>query len=323
MPVDLSSNNTFTFNSRLWGIRPRKLAAFPVETERSWAGKLAAELNKDFALSLSTSLGIFRNAVEIGSMAEEMNRLKIVVAGGSNAAKVAAECKGPGITVESIAAPGWRLASNTVSKLIDSIAILEENVVVVLYGIDNICFVSVDEDMRSGPPYRGKDGKFHAHGTLEVVSGVLFDRILALLKDVVSACPGKKLVIVTPMPRFWIPCCEKGRKLDSLEHDSDKRRLLKDLGRLRSAISGMVARLHATDRVEVINPMAAMGVSGDLQAIEQMMSGPAHLISSGYKLLAEAVIKQARRVDRGAEQYRKRFKGGSGSGYGSRSDRFH
>jgi hypothetical protein len=151
----------------------------------------------------------------------------------------------------------------------------------------------------------------------------LFDRILALLKDVVSACPGKKLVIVTPMPRFWIPCCEKGRKLDSLENDSDKRRLLKDLGRLRSAISGMVARLHATDRVEVINSMEAMGLSGDLQAIEQMMNGPAHLISSGYKMLAEAVIKQARRVDRGAEQYRKRFKGGSGSGYGSRSDRFH
>ncbi len=35
MPVDLSSNNTFTFNSRLWGNRPRKLAAFPVETEGS------------------------------------------------------------------------------------------------------------------------------------------------------------------------------------------------------------------------------------------------------------------------------------------------
>ena len=189
-------------------------------------------------------------------MAEEMNRLKVVVAGGSNAAKVAAECKGPGITVESIAAPGWRLASNTVRKLIDSIAILEENVVVVLYGIDNICFVSVDEDMRSGPPYRGKDGKFHAHGTLEVVSGVLFDRILTLLKDVVSACKGRKLILILPFPRYWIPCCEKGRKLDSLESDSEKRRLLKDLGRLRSAISGMVARLHATGWVDIIVPRA-------------------------------------------------------------------
>ncbi len=47
------------------------------------------------------------------------------MAGGSNAAKVAAECKGPGITVESIAALGWRLANNTVTKLVDSIASLE------------------------------------------------------------------------------------------------------------------------------------------------------------------------------------------------------
>jgi hypothetical protein len=80
MPVDLSSNNTFTGNSRLWANRPRKMVAFPVETERVWAGKLAEELNRNFALCLSTSLGIFCNANEIGSMTEEMNRLKIVVA---------------------------------------------------------------------------------------------------------------------------------------------------------------------------------------------------------------------------------------------------
>jgi hypothetical protein len=113
------------------------------------------------------------------------------------------------------------------------------------------------------------------------------------------------------------------KKLDSLENDSDKRRLLKDLGRLRSAIAGMAARLQATDRVDVINPMEVMGVNGDLQTIEQMMNGPAHLITAGYRMLAEAVIKQARRVDRKAEQHRKRFKGGSGPGYGSRSDRYH
>jgi hypothetical protein len=125
------------------------------------------------------------------------------------------------------------------------------------------------------------------------------------------------------MPRVWIPCCDKGKKMDSLENDSDKRRLLKDLGRLRLAIAGMVARLQATDRVNIINPMEVMGVSGDLQAIEQEMNGPAHLITAGYSMLAEAVIMQARRVDREPYQPRKRFSFGSGSGYGSRSDRYH
>jgi hypothetical protein len=129
--------------------------------------------------------------------------------------------------VESVAVPGWKLASNTVSKLIETITASDENTVFVLYGIGNACFVSVDDDMRSGPPFRGRDGKFHAHGTLEVVSGVLFDRILNLLKDVVSACNGRKLILILPMPRYWIPCCVKGRRLDNVESDTEKRLLLK------------------------------------------------------------------------------------------------
>jgi hypothetical protein len=322
MPVDLSSSNTFTFNSRLWGNRPRRLAAFSEETERQWAGKLADELNRDFALNLSATPCVARKAEEIGKLTLGSNQLKIVFAGGSNAAKVAAQCMGPGITVDSVAVPGWRLAPNTVGKLIETISAADENTVFVLYGIGNVCFVSVDEDMRSGPPFRGRDGKFHAHGTLEVVSGVLFDRILTLLKDVVSACKGRKLILILPMPRYWIPCCEKGRKLDSLESDSEKRRLLKDLGRLRSAISGMVARLQATGYVDIISPLEALGVGEDLAAIEQAMNGPAHLTSAGYNMLARAVVDTARRGDKAGHQQRKRFRGGVGTRLGNRNDRF-
>jgi hypothetical protein len=197
-----------------------------------------------------------RKAEDISKMAVGTNKMKIVFAGGSNAAKVAAQWKGPGINVESVAVPGRKMASNTVGKLIETITASDENTV---FGIGNICFASVDEDMRSGPPFSGRDGKFHAHGTLEVVSGVLFDRIFTLLKDVVSACKGRKLVLILPMPRYWIPCCEKGRRLDSLESDAEKRHLLKDLGRLRSAISGMVARLHANGNVDVVNPLEGSG----------------------------------------------------------------
>jgi hypothetical protein len=167
---------------------------------------------------------------------------------------LAAAFKGQGITVESLAVPGWRLTPETVKKLVDSISASEEGSVFVLYGIGNSCFVSVDEDMRSGPPFRGRDGSFHSHGTLEVVSGFLLDRILTLLKDIVSSCCGRYLVIVTPMPRYWIPCCPKGKQLDDVERDSDKRRLLRELNRLRAAISGMVARLRRTDSKNVLRP---------------------------------------------------------------------
>jgi hypothetical protein len=312
MPVDLSGNGTFTFNSRLWGNRPRRLAAFTDEMERQWAGKLADELNRDFALGLSATPCVARKAVDISKMAVDNSQVKIVFAGGSNAAKVAAQCKGPGITVESVAVPGWKLASNTVGKLIETITASDENTVFMLYGIDNACFVLVDDDMRSGPPFRGRDGKFHAHGTLEVVSGVLFDRILTLLKDVVSTCNGRKLILILPLPRYWIPCYEKGRRLDNVESDTEKRWLLKELGRLRSAILGMVARLHANSGVEVINPLDALGVGEELLANEQAMRGPVHLTTAGYIMLARAVMDRARRGDRVTPQQKKRFsRGGS------------
>ena len=137
-----------------------------------------------------------------------------------------------------------------------------------------------------------------------------------------SACKGRKLILILPMPRYWIPCCEKGKRLDSLESDSEKGRLLKDLGRLRSAISGMVARLHAGGWVDIINPLEALGVGEDLAAIEQAMSGPAHLTSAGYNMLARAVVDTARRGDRTGQQQGKRFRGGGGPRLGSRNDRF-
>jgi hypothetical protein len=182
--VDLSSNVSSTGR----GGWPPSLK----ETERQRAAKLAKELNRDFALGLSATPSVARKVEEIGKMAVGTNQVKIVFAGGSNAAKVAAQCKGPGSTVESVAVPGWKMASSRVKKLIETISAADENTIFVLYGIGNVCFVSVDEDMRSGPPFRGRDGKFHAHGTLEVVSGVLFDWILTLLKDVVSAWKGSK-----------------------------------------------------------------------------------------------------------------------------------
>jgi hypothetical protein len=268
------------------------MTAFTVEDERLWAGRLAGELNRDFSLNLSEDLGIFRSATEIRKMAEGSNKVKIVVGGGSNASKLAAALKSQGMAVESLAVPGWRLTPENVKKLVDSISASEEGSVFVLYGIGNSCFVSVDEDMRSGPPFRGRDGKFHSHGTLEVVSGFLLDRILTLLKDVVSSCIGRHLVIVTPMPRYWIPCCPKGRQLDEAGSDTEKRRLLRELGRLRTAISGMVARLRRTDNVLVINPLEALGLHEDLQAIEQVMIGPTHLVTAGYRMLADSIVKK-------------------------------
>ncbi len=64
------------------------------------------------------------------------------------------------------------------------------------------------------------------------------------------------------------------------------------MSRLRTAISGMVARLRRTDNVLVINPLEALGLHEDLQAIEQVMIGPTHLVTAGYRMLADSIVKK-------------------------------
>ncbi len=69
--------------------------------------------------------------------------------------------------------------------------------------------------------------------------------------------------------------------------------------------------------------MDALGVGEELPAIEQVMSGPVHLTTAGYSMLARAVLDRARRGDRVATQQKKRFKGGIGTRQGGRQDRFY
>jgi hypothetical protein len=256
MPTSLSGSTFHIFKSRLWGERPKTLGAFSVEQERYWAGKLAANINADFSLDLSVDLCINRQADSIIREQAVVNKLDVVVAGGSNAAKLLAHIVSPEINVTSLAMPGWRLAGGQVAELCKKIEAMKDGTVVVLYGLGNSVFVTVDDDMRSGPPYRGRDGNHHAHGKLEIVSGSLMDRSMGFLKEIIMSCKGKELIVVTPMPRFWLPCCAEFSRLAGTGFDADKARLLKEIGKLRRAILSLIMRLHMSSSVKVLRGYA-------------------------------------------------------------------
>jgi hypothetical protein len=40
------------------------------------------------------------------------------------------------------------------------------------------------------------------------------------------------------------------------------------------------------------NPLEALGLHEDLQAIEQVMIGPTHLVTAGYRMLADSIVKK-------------------------------
>jgi hypothetical protein len=319
MPTSLAGTNFYTYHSRNWGERPKAMRAFTVETEKYWADRIIADINAEFSLDLSTDLCVNRNAGIILMEEAVRNKVEVLVAGASNAGKLLPHLTCQEVNVTSLATPGWRLTGDKVADMASKLEALPEGSVLVLYGLDNSVFVAVDEDMRSGPPFRGRDGKHHAHGRMEVVTGFIMDRIMKQLEELMLACKGRILIIVTPMPRYWLPCCDKQVGLDRTELDGDKARLLREIGRFRRAISSLVMRLRLSSSIKVLDPLSTLEVRDDIPSIEQLMVDTVHLTTGSYQVLGREVrrimelsrvSKRKHELARQADRKRPRMDGG-------------
>jgi len=85
--------------------------------------------------------------------------------------------------VRDLTKQGWRLSPDSVKDVV----VRSKDV---LYRLDASCMITVKDDLRSGPPYRGRDGKFHSHGRTKVVSGLLFEKLLDSFRSLLEGSKG-------------------------------------------------------------------------------------------------------------------------------------
>jgi len=160
----------------------------------------------------------------------EEEKMSAVVFGASNGSVEREGCQ-----CVLCSTPGWRLAGHRVKDMAEMASKMGKDEVLVLYGLDASVFLDVDDDMRSGPPRLGKDGRYHLRGKLTVVTGMQLEVLLENLSVVLVAC-GDRPVVITPSPRFWIQCCRRhAPKGDAAQVKEDKERLLRELGKFRRA----------------------------------------------------------------------------------------
>jgi hypothetical protein len=323
MPIRLTSIGKETRASRRLGDRPKNLPAFSIERERYWAGYMAGDLNRCLSLDLSTDLAMHRGAKELAGMRVEA-KVKFVVAGASNGVRLAEVLEKKGFGVSCSATPGWRLTGQNAKVLAEKVGGMGEEDVLILYGLDSICFMEMDEaTLRCGPPKKGKDGKYHLKGKLTVITGMQLDSLLDCLSLVLEACKGRQVILVTPVPRFWLQCCQKHAHLQTGE---DKERLLKELGKFRRALMGLIMRLKVSKSVHLLNPLEVLNVAGSVTDIESVMMDQVHLLSGCYGMIADEAgrivegWKAGKRFpDEKSQPAAKRFKKGGGKNHGSKS----
>jgi len=291
LPISLSSSGKSTYKSRRWGARPENILAFNQETEKYWVSLLIDNLNKDLGTALSSDVSFLRRGADIRRLELTLSKSATIVAGASNANRTALALAERNVVVTNFAKPGWKITAATVDELVARLRECGGNDVLVLHGLDANLFVSVDEDMSSRPPFMGRDGKYHSHGRLEVVSGYHLEKILENISLLIDGCCGRRVILIMPIPRYWIVCCTQARAATADETEADKRRLLKELGRFRRAVCNLITRKKMEEKVKVINPLEAIGVRDDLASIEQVMLDPVHLLPACYGMVADEVMR--------------------------------
>ena len=85
-----------------------------------------------------------RDAAELAGARKE-EKTKFVIAGASNGARLAVVMEKKGCSVSCSATPGWRLTGQNAKVLAEKVESMDEQEVLVLYGLDSSCFVEMDE----------------------------------------------------------------------------------------------------------------------------------------------------------------------------------
>jgi hypothetical protein len=228
---------------------------------------------------------------DIRQLELSLSKSATVVAGASNANRTALALAERNVPVTNLARPGWKLTAANVDKLVVRRRDVGSGDILILHGLDANLFVSVDEDMSSRSPFQGRDGKFHSHGRLEVVSGYHLEKILDNIALLVDGWCSRRIILVMPIPRFWIACCAQGRLASAEETEVDRRRLLRELGRFKRAVSNLISRKKMDEKVKIVSSLEAIGVKDDLNSIKQVMLNPVHLLPPCCGMVAEEIMR--------------------------------
>ncbi len=101
----------------------------------------------------------------------------------------------------------------------------------------------------------------------------------------------------------------------------DKERLLRELGKFRRALLGLIMRLKASKTVHLLNPLEVLNVANSVADIESVMLDQVHLLSGCYEMLADEAVQVVERWKAGkrfpndcGSQNPKRFKSGPRAG---------
>jgi hypothetical protein len=285
---------------------PLSVPPMSCDSESSLYTPLFEGLNGIYKWNLDSNIIVNREAsvVSMDEPAPDIMDAPIIMVGGSNAGRLGVSLDNIGRPAIDVTSSGWTLTPanvNIIKGLLEAECITKPDSPVVIYALDNSCFMNMSADGTISPIKKLEDGKYHVVGDLAITPGILLRPMYAALDEIIKICGNRRIYILTPLPRYiLVPCCEdSGHCVNLLVTDAATRQGVFDLMDELEMIGKAVSIKFSTCTVINTGDLLA-GKSGATRheildaMIAHWMSDPVHGTKTGYSKLA---TKLAERVE--------------------------
>ncbi len=250
------------------------------------------EINRELRVSLATNISFNRTLSAIKRQTNDVGKISTITVGASNAIRKAGALRRKGVEVMEIGRKEWAVSEESVDTLLEQLQILaSKDDILVLQCLDSRCFLETDSNSNVHLPKRGEDGKVHVKGRIMVAKDLLLEILLDQL-DQVFRSRKSLIILVCPLTRFLIACCDAHVKGDGGEQEGEDRRMLKELGTLRREIKSQLLK-KGYSNVRMIDPLEVCGAATSVEAARKLMADQAHMVATGYAKLAGAIKELA------------------------------
>jgi len=276
------------------------------DSESSLYTPLFEGLNAIYKWNLDTSINVNReiSVVTMDEPTAASTEVPIIMVGGSNAGRLGMSLDNIGRPTVDVTSSGWSLTPanvNIIKGLLEAECVTKPDSPVVIYALDNSCFMNMSADGTISPIKKLEDGKYHVVGDLAITPGILLRPMYAALEEIIKLCGNRRIYILTPLPRYiLVPCCELDSHCANLIVKDDATRqgvfdLMDELEMIGRAVSIKFASCTVINTGDLLAGKTGATRHEVLDAmIAHWMSDPVHGTKTGYSKLA---TKLADRVD--------------------------
>ena len=227
----------------------------------------------------------------------------IIMVGGSNAGRLGVSLDNIGKPAVDVTSSGWSLTPanvNIIKGLLEAECITKLESPVVIYALDNSCFMNMSADGTISPIKKLEDGKYHVVGDLAITPGILLRPMYAALDEIIKICGNRRIYILTLLPRYiLVPCCEDDSHCINLVVKDDVTRqgvfdIMDELEMIGKAVSIKFSSCTVINTGDLLAGKTGGSRHEILDAmIAHWMSDPVHGTKPGYSKLAMKLAERA------------------------------